>query len=48
MNPAIMEDPPWLIKGSVTPVSGINFKTPPKIMKVCKANKIPIQNANIE
>ena len=36
MKLASSEDPPWLTKGMVRPVSGMSLVTPPTMMKACR------------
>ena len=35
MKPARSDEPPWLTKGSVMPVSGMSLVTPPTMMNAC-------------
>ncbi len=40
MKLAKSEEPPWLMKGSVTPVSGKNLVTPPTMRKAWKQMEV--------
>ena len=45
MKLARSEEPPWLMKGRVRPVSGMSLVTPPTMMNACKTMTLVMPTA---